>query len=112
MFIHGLSGHPYRTWISEKSKVFWPGQLLEPIVEEEKTRILVYGYDGDVTTFTDGVSRDNIQNHAAKLIAELTANRWIRRAIERPIIFVTHSLGGLLVSGHSFSSVLFIVFTI
>lgn len=75
VFVHGLNGHPYDTWTSEHPKTFWPGQLLPPILEEEKTRIVVYGYDADVTSFTDGVSRDKIHNHAEHLVAELYANR-------------------------------------
>lgn len=97
VFVHGLNGSPDHTWTSEKSKIFWPAQLLPPILEEEKARILVYGYDADVVSFTDGASRDRIHNHAEHLIAELAANRRIRKASERPIIFVAHSLGGLVV---------------
>ena len=70
---------------------------MPPILEEEKARILVYGYDADVTSFTDGVSKDKIHNHAEHLVAELSANRRVRKATERPIIFVAHSLGGLVV---------------
>lgn len=71
--------------------------MLPPILEEEKARILVYGYDADVTSFTDGATKDKIHNHAEHLIAELAANRRIRKATERPIIFIAHSLGGLVV---------------
>ena len=66
-------------------------------VEEEKARILVYGYDAEVTSFTDGVSRDKIHNHAEHLVAELAANRRGQKATERPLVFVAHSLGGLVV---------------
>ena len=97
VFVHGLNGNPKETWSAEKSRVFWPAELLPPILEEEKARILVYGYDADVSSFTDGVSKDKIHNHAEHLIAELAANRRIRKATERPIIFVAHSLGGLVV---------------
>lgn len=67
------------------------------MVEEEKTRILVYGYDADVTSFTDGASKDKIHNHAEHLVAELSANRQRRKATQRPIVFIAHSLGGLVV---------------
>ena len=97
VFVHGLNGNPYKTWTSEKTKTFWPSALLPPVIEDTKARILVYGYDADVTSFTDGASKDKIHNHAESLVANLRANRNIRRANERPIIFVAHSLGGLVV---------------
>lgn len=75
VFVHGLNGDPYKTWTSESQRTFWPAKLLPPILEEEKTRILVYGYDADVVSFTDGASRDKIHNHAEHLVAELAANR-------------------------------------
>lgn len=97
VFVHGLNGHPKKTWTAEKSQTFWPLQLLPPILAEQRARILVYGYDATVTSFTDGVSKDKIHNHAENLVAALSANRRIRNAKERPIIFVAHSLGGLVV---------------
>lgn len=83
VFVHGLNGDPHNTWTSEKSKTFWPAQLLPPILEEERARILVYGYDADVTSFTDGVSRDKIHNHAEHLVAELAANRRVSIQVVR-----------------------------
>ncbi|KAL8705747.1 MAG: hypothetical protein Q9201_001142 [Fulgogasparrea decipioides] len=97
VFVHGLNGDPHNTWTSDHSKVFWPAQTLPPLLEEERARILVYGYDADVTSFTDGASKDKIHNHAEHLVAELVANRRIRKVLERPIVWVAHSLGGLVV---------------
>ena len=97
VFVHGLNGHPRDTWTSDKEKVFWPAQLLPSIIEEEKARILVYGYDADTISFAGGASKDKIHNHAEHLVAALCANRRIRKAAERPLIFIAHSLGGLVV---------------
>ena len=77
--------------------MFWPSQLLPIFMEDQRARILTFGYDADVASFTDGASRDRIHNHAENLIASLSANRHLRKATERPIIFVAHSLGGLVV---------------
>lgn len=67
------------------------------MVDDEKARILVYGYDADVTSFTDGASKDKIHNHAEQLVAELSADRRRRKVTQRPVIFIAHSLGGLVV---------------
>ena len=67
------------------------------MIQEDNTRILVYGYDADVTSLMDGGSKDKIHNHAEQLVAELCANRRNHKALGRPIIFVAHLLGGLVV---------------
>lgn len=100
VFVHGLNGDPQRTWTSKKTDVFWPRDLLsEDFDKEYQARVLVYGYDADVTVSASdgGTSRDRIHNHAELLVAYLVANRRRQRAEDRPIVFVAHSLGGLVV---------------
>ncbi|KAI9874123.1 MAG: hypothetical protein M1830_010171 [Pleopsidium flavum] len=95
VLVHGLTGHPYNTWSTDDRKVFWPVDLLPTNVK--KARILVYGYDADVASFKGGTSKDKIHNHAETLVQRLSANRSLEDATERPIIFICHSLGGLVV---------------
>ena len=66
-------------------------------------RILSYGYDASVAALFGRTSSDRILQHAHTLIAELVANRMLEGAMERPIIFICHSLGGIVVKrvGHS-----------
>ena len=97
VLVHGLGGNPKKTWTAERSGTYWPAQLLPPVLKEQRARILVYGYDSSVASFTDGVSNDKIHNHAESLVATLAANRRQDDALERPIIFIAHSLGGLVV---------------
>jgi hypothetical protein len=40
-----------------------------------RPRILTYGYNANVTAFTDGASRDTIVSHAETLASSLAANR-------------------------------------
>ncbi len=48
LFVHGLTGNSYKTWLDAESEVYWPVYLL--------SRILAYGYDTDVTRFLAPVS--------------------------------------------------------
>jgi hypothetical protein len=75
VFVHGLNGHPHNTWSTTKPDVFWPADLLPAALEDQRPRILTYGYDANVTAFTDGVSKDKIHNHAEHLASRLVANR-------------------------------------
>ncbi|RMZ86858.1 hypothetical protein DV736_g5913, partial [Chaetothyriales sp. CBS 134916] len=97
VLVHGLNGGAYSTWATHKPEMFWPVDLLPRTLEEQRCRVLTYGYDANVTAFTDGTSKDKIHNHAEHLVSRLVANRNLKRALERPIIFICHSLGGLVV---------------
>lgn len=97
VFVHGLNGHPKETWTSKDTGVFWPVDLLPKFLDSEGARILSYGYNANVAAFTDGVSKDKIHNHAETLASTLAANRSLRHCLKRPIVFVCHSLGGLVV---------------
>ncbi|KAI1947903.1 hypothetical protein LOZ57_003055 [Ophidiomyces ophidiicola] len=97
VFVHGLNGSAYETWTTKKSDIFWPADLLPKTLPAQQLRILTYGYNANVTAFLDGTSKDKIHNHAEHLAAHLFANRNLNGAVERPIIFICHSLGGLIV---------------
>jgi protein SERAC1 len=75
VFVHGLNGHPYNTWATVKPAVYWPADLLPSALEDQKCRLLTYGYDANITAFTDGTSKDRIHNHAEHLSSQLVANR-------------------------------------
>ncbi|KAL4897102.1 hypothetical protein BDV59DRAFT_198528 [Aspergillus ambiguus] len=97
VFVHGLNGHPYNTWASttNNAEVFWPTDLLPEVLPS--VRIITYGYNANVSSFSDSVSTDHIHNHAETLASSLAANRSLKNCSDRPIIFVCHSLGGLVV---------------
>jgi hypothetical protein len=155
VIIHGLQGHPYKTWActkppsvpilpppadpklsiasessqrnifrnavlrlkrpaSEKAKsrgerkvdidqhvdtksdapsaVFWPGDLLPEACPN--SRILVYGYDTKITKFMTGAANKNsVLSHSKDLLFALGRTR----DVDRPLILVAHSLGGIVV---------------
>ncbi|KAJ6094149.1 hypothetical protein N7467_002994, partial [Penicillium canescens] len=96
VLVHGLNGHPHDSWTSQ-SGCFWPVDLLPDVLALLRPRILTYGYNANVAAFTDGASRDSIISHAETLASSLAGNRNLRNCSDRPIIFVCHSLGGLVV---------------
>jgi hypothetical protein len=55
---------------------------------------MTYGYDANVANFIGVAGQNTVREHARNLINELAARR--RNAAGRPIIFVAHSLGGLV----------------
>ncbi|KAI1861556.1 hypothetical protein JX265_009523 [Neoarthrinium moseri] len=88
--LHGLNGDAFNTW-SEKDGHLWLRDSLPAHVPE--ARILTYGYDSAVffsssTMTLDGFSRD--------LLSSLGHERRRDDSRQRPLIFICHSLGGLL----------------
>jgi hypothetical protein len=75
VLVHGLNGDPHDSWTSKKTKCFWPFDLLPADLEDQRVRVLTYGYDADVATFTDGAGKSKLHVHAENLVARLAANR-------------------------------------
>jgi hypothetical protein len=98
VFVHGLNGDPKTTW-THGNGVFWPEKLLPDAVKRAQARILTYGYNANVYAFSKGTSAssDYLHQHAQTMVQSLVTDRYNADAEERPIIFVAHSLGGVLV---------------
>uniref|UniRef100_A0A0B7JPH5 Uncharacterized protein n=1 Tax=Bionectria ochroleuca TaxID=29856 RepID=A0A0B7JPH5_BIOOC len=86
--IHGLGGHPIKTWRSGKS--VWLRDFLPSTIPE--ARIFTFGYSSK-TTFAKTVSE--IGDFARELLERLLS---VRRNLpdHRPLIFICHSLGGII----------------
>jgi hypothetical protein len=97
VLVHGLNGDPEKTWTA-KNGVFWPADLLPDSLKGERANVLVYGYNADVYSDRNGKSASNnfIYHHAQTLIAMLTLYRKSEDSMKKPIIWVAHSLGGIL----------------
>ncbi|EAA30651.1 SesB protein [Neurospora crassa OR74A] len=110
VFVHGFTGHPKSTWTLEAAKVqqrtraggqhgcdvFWPQDLLPTTVPS--ARILTYGYDTRIRHFVLGqISKNSVPDHGRDFLNTLEAWRRSSDEASRPLIFVAHSLGGLVV---------------
>jgi hypothetical protein len=85
-------GNPQNTWSKgKKGKVFcWPKDGLPDKLP--KAQILLYGYDVDVIKPLQATQQSSITHHANNLLVRLER----KLPKDKPIIFVCHSLGGIL----------------
>jgi hypothetical protein len=89
--IHGLNGNPINTWTEPKSQKLWFRDFLPKDVPN--ARIMTFGYDA---TAAFERSTAGILEHARDLLRCLDEARLEFEEINRPILFIVHSLGGLV----------------
>ncbi|KAM0666509.1 hypothetical protein ACQRIU_004364 [Beauveria bassiana] len=82
MFLHNATG------------MYWPVHLLPH--EVPSARILTFGYDADVATFIGPVGKNTIEDHASNLVNDLARVKRRGAPASGKMIFVAHSLGGLI----------------
>ena len=97
IFVHGLAGHPWATWhpqnqTDNQNIDFWPFWLGETLLDKKiDVNIWSFGYEAPgFKYFGQGMSRFD---QASNLLEFLK----VKNIGDRPFIFVTHSLGGLIV---------------
>jgi hypothetical protein len=88
--VHGLGGHRYTTWTS--GNTMWLQDLLPSKLP--RARIMTFGYNADVV---NNFSTFGIRDHARKLLSLLRNKRDTEDTSDRPIVFICHSLGGIVV---------------
>lgn len=77
------------------SAVFWPRDYLGPDLPE--TRIVTYGYDANFPTILNVTANGSIFKISQDLVTRLELFRQGSGTEDIPIIFISHSLGGLIV---------------
>ncbi|KAK0731910.1 hypothetical protein B0H67DRAFT_90175 [Lasiosphaeris hirsuta] len=89
--IHGLNGHYLNTWTDEKSGVNWLKDILPQVVQS--ARVMSFSYNS-MLQFSKSTS--DIFTFGQQLLESLIAERNTIVETQRPIIFICHSLGGLV----------------
>ncbi|KAF4459376.1 Cytochrome cd1-nitrite reductase-like C-terminal heme d1 [Fusarium albosuccineum] len=99
IFVHGLGGSSHRTWTWHRDKTcFWPKEWLPAEPEMNQTRIMTFGYDAAYRSSQSSIF--NISSFAKALLLQLKMGTSRNEALQVgkvPIIFVVHSMGGLVV---------------
>ena len=94
VFVHGLTGNRQNTW-THNDGVFWPQDLLRE--DLPTARIMTFCYDADVVGIVKTAGSNTLRDHGKSLANDLAMRRARSNSIMRPLIFVAHSLGGLVV---------------
>ncbi|SCO86151.1 uncharacterized protein FRV6_10278 [Fusarium oxysporum] len=91
--IHGLNGHRDKTWIDKATRLNWLEDKECLQKDFPAARVLTFGYNSR-TYFSRSIS--DVRDFSSELLAAVKA--WRRSAAEqsRPLIFICHSLGGLV----------------
>lgn len=88
VFVHGLTGDAIETWTAGESADFWPCWLFEDL-----KLVSIYTLGFPASLFEKWAKKEMDIFERASNVLEQFASHGIG---EKPIVFVTHSLGGLL----------------
>ncbi|KAI0545822.1 hypothetical protein F4679DRAFT_559895 [Xylaria curta] len=96
--VHGLGGHREATWTAQEPEtgrtVFWIRDFLPD--ELPHARIMTYGYSSQVFSVRHLTQR-TLYSQSKTLLTALKRSRRDVGSSKRPLIFISHSLGGLIV---------------
>ncbi|KAF4132530.1 hypothetical protein GN958_ATG18260 [Phytophthora infestans] len=109
VFVHGLRGHPFGTWRTDMSNKLegnnniWPDVLLGRDLQRNKipARLVTLGYEAGMVSWSSPWPSLTLQERARVMLSALYAanigrDRGHPGAPARPVVFITHSMGGLL----------------
>ncbi|KAF8538307.1 hypothetical protein BDD12DRAFT_779452, partial [Trichophaea hybrida] len=89
--VTGLAGHAFGSWRDRGSRDMWLQDFLPQ--DFKNIRIMSYGYNSSL----DGDSNNGLLDFRRHLVQQLENARSSDEAKNRHIIFVAHSLGGILI---------------
>ncbi|ETN00731.1 hypothetical protein PPTG_17915 [Phytophthora nicotianae INRA-310] len=97
VFVHGLLGCPFSTWTcGEEEDTVWAQQWLLDDMKQEglNPRVLSVGYDSQLLASGSIWKPMCFEETGSEILSQLNAARV--GCGDRPVVFVTHSLGGVL----------------
>ncbi|KAK0101598.1 hypothetical protein ONS95_006761 [Cadophora gregata] len=95
VFVHGLRGGSRKTWSASPSTAhYWPKEWLPADPDFRHVRIHSFGYNSDWLDSKENLL--TIHDFGQSLIGEVH-NTLGRRAPNTPIVFIGHSMGGLVI---------------
>ncbi|KAF8531694.1 hypothetical protein BDD12DRAFT_914648, partial [Trichophaea hybrida] len=90
--VTGLAGHAFGSWRNRETHQMWLKDLLPHDVQN--IRVMTYGYDSRLVSQSKAEKR--LLDHQRRFIQDIeNARSLVKKA--RPIIFIGHSLGGILI---------------
>ncbi|GAB1316450.1 hypothetical protein MFIFM68171_06660 [Madurella fahalii] len=113
IFVHGLAGGAISTWTCENPRTLsqklqpcthpatetcWPRDILPE--EQPDVRVVTYGYSAPVGNnpfFSTKVIKSDLNSDAQTFLHQLILFRSKTKSEYRPLIFIGHSLGGLVI---------------
>ncbi|KAH7460874.1 Protein SERAC1 [Phytophthora ramorum] len=109
VFVHGLRGHPFGTWRTdmgnklEGNNAIWPDVLLANDLQRHNVpaRLVTLGYEAGMVSWSSPWPSLTLQERGRVMLSALYAanigrDRHHPGAPARPVVFITHSMGGLL----------------
>lgn len=109
VFVHGLRGHPFGTWRTDMGNSLdgkndiWPDILLAKDLQRHRVnaRLVTLGYEAGMVSWSSPWPSLTLQERGKVMLNALhAANIGKSKSPDRqanPVVFVTHSMGGILV---------------
>lgn len=95
VFVHGLGGHPKKTWTqSGQDGSFWPQDWLPHDEDFSGVRIHTFGYNANYSKGQQNCL--SIHHFAKSLLAHISLSSDLQTS-DTPLVMIAHSMGGLIV---------------
>jgi WD40 repeat protein/pimeloyl-ACP methyl ester carboxylesterase len=96
IFVHGLRGGSFKTWRKyDDPRYFWPKAWISEDRDLYFVRTFTFGYRSDWLSLRESIL--NVNDFGRKLLGELQTSRSLRQSKDTPIVFIGHSMGGLVI---------------